>query len=230
MRSTYRSIHRNISQRQLGNARKDFDDLIQEESGRNLFLQQLGYLNENGELTEAAYRVGFTTREEIISAFAEALNYEVNTDAILASANQFAKNALRTLFNNIEADGIAVSPYCSLPSDLDRWIKAYQKAVAICGHSAQSKVVSPRKEVTYLDALVRGVYARWDLPKGHKLTDEDVYLAIPLQKGQISCRELMRGEVLLTDIKKDSPIKIDDINSPYSKNQDLKKLIYERGL
>lgn len=96
----------NISQRQLGNTRKDFDDLIQEESGRNLFLQQLGYLNENGELTEAAYRVGFTTREEIISAFAEALNYEVNTDAILASANQFAKNALGRLFDNIEADTI----------------------------------------------------------------------------------------------------------------------------
>ena len=62
------------------------------------------------------------------------------------------------------------------------------------------------------------------------MTDEDVYLAIPLQKGQISCRELMRGEVLLTDIKKDAPINISQIDSPYAHNPELKKLIEERGL
>lgn len=131
---------------------------------------------------------------------------------------------------DIEADDIPVSPYCSLPQDIDRWIKAYQRAVACCGHSPDVKHLPARKEITYLDALVRGVYARWDLPKGHQLTDEDVYLAIPLQKGQISCRELMRGEVLLTDIKKDEPINISQIDSPYAHNPELKKLIEERGL
>ena len=57
--------------------------------------------------------------------------------------------------------------------------------------------IAPEKEIRYLDALVRGVYARQDLPEGHVISDEDVYLAIPLLKGQVSCRELMRGEVLL---------------------------------
>lgn len=162
--------------------------------------------------------IGFSTHEG---------NEEIENGIMMA----YAKGA-RTFERHvdIDADGIAVSPYCSLPQDLDRWIKAYKKAVEACGHSAEQKVVAPRKETEYLDALVRGVYARWDLPKGHKLTDEDVYLAIPLQKGQISCRELMRGEVLLADIKKDAPVKIDDIDSPYAKNKDLKQLIYERGL
>lgn len=131
---------------------------------------------------------------------------------------------------DIDADDMPVSAYCSLPQDIDRWIKAYQRAVACCGHSPDVKHLPARKEITYLDALVRGVYARWDLPKGHQLTDEDVYLAIPLQKGQISCRELMRGEVLLTDIKKDAPINISQIDSPYAHNPELKKLIEERGL
>jgi N-acetylneuraminate synthase len=60
--------------------------------------------------------------------------------------------------------------------------------------------------------------------------DDDVYLAIPLQKGQLSCRELMRGEMLLKSVPKDAPIKIDDIESPYSQIPSLKKTIYQRGL
>ena len=55
-------------------------------------------------------------------------------------------------------------------------------------------------------------------PRDTSLTDDDVYLAIPLQKGQISCRELMRGEVLLQAVKKDEPILIDDIDSPYAQH------------
>ena len=68
----------------------------------------------------------------------------------------------------------------------------------------------------YLDALVRGVYARHDLPAGHVITDNDVYLSIPLLQGQISCRELMRGEVLLKPVKADASIDITDIDSPYA--------------
>ena len=157
--------------------------------------------------------------------------HEKNDDIESAMLMAYAKGA-RTFERHIdiEADNIPVSPYCSLPEDLDRWIKAYQKAVRICGHGADTKSIPPRKEITYLDALVRGVYARWDLPKGHKLTEDDVYLAIPLQKGQISCREFMRGEELLTDIKKDEPIKISQIDSPYAHNKALKELIENRGL
>ncbi len=86
----------------------------------------------------------------------------------------------------------------------------------MCGAPGTQRRLLPRKEVEYLDALVRGVYGKTDLPEGHILSDDDVYLAIPLQKGQISCRELMRGGVLLKPIKKDEPIQIDAIDSPYA--------------
>jgi N-acetylneuraminate synthase len=131
---------------------------------------------------------------------------------------------------DIEEDNIPISPYCSTPQQIDEWFKAYIKAKEMCGHPGTEKRISQKKEISYLDALVRGVYAKRDLSEGHKLQDKDVYLAIPLQKGQISCRELMRGEELLITVKKDEPIMIEMIESPYAHNEDLKKIIYNRGL
>lgn len=147
----------------------------------------------------------------------------------------YAKGA-RTFERHVDIDdgGIAVSPYCSLPHQVDEWFKAFKKAKEMCGASGTQFKNHTRKEIEYLDGLVRGVYAKKDLEKGHIIRHNqitnDVYLAIPLQQGQISCRELMTGEVLLKDIKKDQPIMIDDIDSPYAKNPSLKQFIYQRGL
>src|SRR5581483_6520812 len=131
---------------------------------------------------------------------------------------------------DIDADGIPVSPYCSLPEHIDTWFKAFYKAKEMCGASGTQKRMPPQKETEYLDSLVRGVYAKRDLPEGHILSDEDVYLAIPLQQGQISCRELMKGELLRTPIMQDQPIMIDAIDSPYASIPSLRALIYKRGL
>jgi N-acetylneuraminate synthase len=131
---------------------------------------------------------------------------------------------------DIEMDGTAVAPYCSLPAQIDEWFKAFHKAKEMCGAPGTQKRIPPVKEIQYLDSLVRGVYARRDLPEGHVLDDEDVYLAVPLLQGQISCRELMRGEVLLHGLSKDEPIRIDDIDSPYASIPSLRELIYRRGL
>lgn len=135
---------------------------------------------------------------------------------------------------DIQYDNSPVSPYCSLPEQIDTWFKAYKKTVEMCGAAGIQKRISTEKEIQYLDALVRGIYAKRDLPKGYQLTQQkmydDIYAAIPLQKGQISCRELMAGEVLLKDIKKDEPINIEDIDCVYASNLDLKKLILNRGI
>lgn len=131
---------------------------------------------------------------------------------------------------DIQTEGVKVSPYCSLPHQVDEWFRAFHKAKEMCGAPGTQKRIPPKKEVEYLDALVRGVYAKANLPEGHCLMDDDVYLAIPLQKGQLSCRELMRGEMLLKRVQKDAPIKIDDIESPYSQIPSLKKTIYQRGV
>ena len=89
------------------------------------------------------------------------------------------------------------------------------------------------KEITYLDSYVRGVYAKRDLVPGQILTDEDFYMAIPLQKGQVSSRELMLGKFghkLRAYCKKDEPINISILDTPYSDNQELLKSFEQRGL
>ncbi|WP_263351563.1 N-acetylneuraminate synthase family protein [Acidicapsa acidisoli] len=214
-----------------GSSLKDMDDLVTFFENRNiplainhcvslypsedseLELNQVDFLkNRYPKLT-----IGFSTHE-----------YHDWTSSIMIA---YAKGA-RTFERHIDIDdnAIQVSPYCSLPEQADSWFKAFLKAKEMCGAPGTQKRVPPRREVEYLDSLVRGVYAKTDLPEGHILADKDVYLAIPLQKGQISCRELMRGEVLLKPVAKNAPVRIDDIDSPYAYIPSLKKLIYNRGL
>ena len=131
---------------------------------------------------------------------------------------------------DIQTEGMTVSPYCSVPEQVDTWFKAFHRAKRMCGAPGTQKRLPPQKEITYLDSLLRGVYAKRDLPVGHVLQDADVYLAIPLQQGQISCRELMRGEVIRKAVPKDRPIMIDAIDSPYAHIPSLTELISHRGL
>ncbi len=214
-----------------GSSLKDMDDIVTFFGNRNI---PLGinhcvsiYPSEDSELELNQIdfltnrypdnTIGFSTHE-----------YSNWTNSMLIAYAKGARMFERHI--DIQTDGVKVSPYCSLPHQLDEWFRAFHKAKEMCGSPGTQKRIPPKKETEYLDALVRGVYARADLPEGHCLMDYDVYLAIPLQKGQLSCRELMRGEMLLKRVQKDAPIKIDDIESPYSQIPSLKQTIYQRGL
>jgi sialic acid synthase SpsE len=214
-----------------GSSLKDIDDLVKFFANRNiplainhcvslypsedheLEINQIDFLRERYPQNV----IGYSTHEY----------HDWNSSIMLA----YAKGA-RTFERHvdIDADGVAVSPYCSLPAQIDQWFKAWKKAVDMCGAPGTRKRAPQQRETAYLDGLVRGVYARHDLAQGHTLTERDVYLAVPLQKGQISCRELMHGEVMLNAVPADRPIRIDDIDSPYAVDANLKALIYGRGI
>jgi len=134
---------------------------------------------------------------------------------------------------DINSDGFEVAKYSSLPEQIDTWYQAFHKAVEFCGTASDSRKLPIAKETAYLDSYIRGVYAKRDLKPGELLTDEDIYLAIPLQKGQISCRELMLGKYghrIVAECNQDDVITMDHIDAPYSSDSALRETIKSRGL
>ncbi len=149
-------------------------------------------------------------------------------DSILIAYGKGARTFERHI--DIDHDGVPVSAYCTKPEQADMWFKAFKKAREMCGGSPAFKRCVPEKEVRYLDALLRGVYARRDLPTGHCLTDADVFLAVPLLKGQVSTREFMTGEVLTAPLAANAPVRLTDVDAPYGADADLAAMIVDRGL
>jgi len=130
---------------------------------------------------------------------------------------------------DIKADDKQISPYCSTPEQVAEWFQAFHKAREMCGAPGTEKAPSSQKEIDYLTSLVRGVYIKRDLSIGHVLTPDDYYLAIPLQKGQLSCRELLNDQVLAKEVCADEPLMVDAVDSLYNRDYNLRKQLSNRG-
>jgi sialic acid synthase SpsE len=218
-----------------GASEKDLDDLVRFYEKRDIPLAINHcvslYPSEDGELEldqidylknrYPNHVVGLSTHE-----------YHDWQSSMLISYGKGARSWERHI--DIEYEGVPVSTYCSKPEQCDIWFKAFHKAAEMCGGRSQSKRIISKRETEYLDALVRGAYAKKDLEPGYEFTKEsferDFYLAIPLRKGQLSCREVMNGECLTVAIKADDPLTIDHVSGPYSQSESLKSLILNRGL
>lgn len=144
----------------------------------------------------------------------------------------YAKGA-RTFERHIDIDheGVPVSSYCTKPEQADIWFRAFKKAQEMCGgEGAKARRRVPEGERRYLDALVRGVYAKRDLPAGHVLSGEDVYFAIPLLRGQISTREFTGGEVLMAPLAADEAVGVTALDAPVAADPAMVDMILDRGL
>jgi sialic acid synthase SpsE len=126
-----------------------------------------------------------------------------------------------------------VAAYSSLPEQVDTWFKAFKKAREFCGNAQSNRLVPLDRERAYLDSYVRGAYAARDIGVGEMLQESDLYMAIPLQKGQLSTRELMLGTFghrMLRECKRDEPLTLDHVDTPYGASPQMRQRILERGI
>jgi sialic acid synthase SpsE len=127
-----------------------------------------------------------------------------------------------------------VSPYCTLPAQANEWFESFKKVKEMLGTSESQRRNVTIAEKNYLDQLVRGIYAKAAIPKGTILTKENFaeffFLAVPLQKGQLSCREILNGVAITLDVSINEPLMLKHVDSPYSSDDSLKKLIEARGV
>ena len=100
----------------------------------------------------------------------------------------------------------------------------------MCGHGSKARREVPEKERRYLDALVRGVYAKRNIGQGETLSRDDVYFSIPLLKGQISTREFVEGEIATRSIAAHEAVGVENIDTPFLQDSELVQLILDRGL
>ncbi len=214
-----------------GSSLKDIDDLVSffEKRGIPLALNHCVSLYPSEDHELEMHQIDFLKNRypDITIGFSTHEYTDWSSSMLIA----YAKGA-RTFERHIDIEhgGVPVSKYCSLPEQVDEWFKAFNKAKEMCGPPSNAKRTPTQREVEYLDGLVRGVYFKTDLPAGHKLKDEDVFLAIPLLHGQLSCRELIAGEELKHDVVANAPLTLDDVDNPYSRNPQLRATIEKRGL
>jgi sialic acid synthase SpsE len=149
-------------------------------------------------------------------------------DSILIAYGKGARTFERHI--DIDHEGVPVSSYCTKPEQADIWFRAFKKAQEMCGHGAAARRNVPEGERRYLDALVRGVYAKRDVAVGEVLTRDDVYFSIPLLKGQISTREFVGGEKVTRAMAAHGAVGVESIDAELHRNAKLVELILDRGL
>lgn len=83
-----------------------------------------------------------------------------------------------------------LNAYSATPEQAERWVEAWKRATAAIGGT--EKVLDP-KEQEDLASLMRGVFARKPLKKGHVIKESDVYFAFPIEQGQLPSGRFLPG-------------------------------------
>ncbi len=120
----------------------------------------------------------------------------------------------------VETENIKLNAYSSTPKQIDRWIRAAQRARILCG--SHERTPSAPEEISSLMSLQRGVYTRHSLKKGARISRDDVYFAMPFTAGQQSSGNWLEGIILKEDLERDMPLMMKSLKIPgHSNNHHL---------
>jgi N-acetylneuraminate synthase len=123
-----------------------------------------------------------------------------------------------------------MSVYNMQPYQCETWFKTFVTIKKMCKGSTTTIRTPPVKEIKYINEHVRGIYAKRDLVCGDKINSDNFYLAVPICRGQLSCREIMDGGDVIKNICQDRPLMIEDVDAEYVKESEFIQKVRERGV
>jgi sialic acid synthase SpsE/quercetin dioxygenase-like cupin family protein len=119
--------------------------------------------------------VGYSTHEDPATTVPVAI-------AIAKGSRVFEKHI------GVPTDLYALNNYSATPEQIDHWLQSAVEAFACCG--AQDGRTEPTTtEAESLFSLRRGVYVRNKVSSGQRLTDADIFFALPTQPGHITAND-----------------------------------------
>jgi sialic acid synthase SpsE/quercetin dioxygenase-like cupin family protein len=175
-------------------------------ANRSIHLNQINLLRSR----YPTIPIGYSTHE-----------HPENTDAVKMAV---AKGV--TIFEKhigVPTDDLKLNNYSASPAQVVKWLAAAQEALDICGVSGKRYEFS-KDEVSSLQGLRRGVFAKRLIKKGDKISPGDIFLAIPLVEGQITANDLSKYTEFIAkvDVSVNNPVLFTEVT-----RNDNRQKVYE---
>jgi mannose-6-phosphate isomerase-like protein (cupin superfamily) len=107
----------------------------------------------------------------------------------------------------VASEKYALNEYSASPDQVVEWLKVAERAFSMLGVEGRRLDTTKEEQATLL-ALRRGMFAKRDIPAGHVLQNDDVFMAIPTQDEHVVANEWSKYNrfVSTTEIKANAPI------------------------
>ncbi len=122
--------------------------------------------------------VGFSTHER-----------PDNLDAVKIAVAKGARLLERHV--GLAAGGHSLNAYSSGPQQVRAWMEAARTAYTMCGVTGRRRDM-PAKELSDLQGLRRGVFARGSISDGGRVSTDNTFCAIPTVEGQLVANDMSK--------------------------------------
>ncbi len=143
-------------------------------------------------------RIGYSTHEDPNETTPVAM-------AIAKGAVLFEKHV------GAPTDVYPLNAYSANPAQARAWLTAAKRAYEIAGVAGE-RIEPSKQELDALRDLRRGAFLKRPIAKGQRITDADVFFAIPTQPGQVTANDWSKYSIYVAtqDLAQDAPVMADE--------------------
>lgn len=123
----------------------------------------------------------------------------------------------------LPADEYSANAYSATPEQVRNWLASAAEAFSYCGVAEGRSEPTPAERDS-LFSLRRGVFLNKNLPKGARVTDDDIYLAFPAEPGQVTANDWSKYRIftLAGDVSADAALMQDNTGK-----QDVREKVWD---